>query len=237
MRQVPWAGGGSSPGPQGSKIFSPMSIERSYSSAPVSLDSRPSHGSGPGPGRRVRGYGAVFNKRSANFGTESAPVFEIIAPGAFDGVLKDDVRALINHDQNRVLARSKNGQGTLKLGIDAVGLWYEFDAPATSAGDDIVVSLKRGDVDQSSFAFSVAPGGDTRTRASDGAVVRTIKKVQRLFDVSVVTYPAYVDAEASVRATDAAPPALNPFTQTGANAARFGLRSFVYRPSYRPTAW
>ena len=63
--------------------------------------------------------------------------------------------------------------------------------PETSYGKDLAVSMKRGDITQSSFAFTVADDSwDTR----DGMDVRTINKVKRLFDVSPVTYPAYPDA-------------------------------------------
>lgn len=152
--------------------------------------------------RKVRGYAAVFGKRSSNLGYGDHQLFEIIEKGAFDDVLKDDVRALFNHDSNLILARSRDGEGTLTIGSDDTGLWYEFEAPDTQAGRDLIVSLQRGDVDQSSFAFSLEKGGQKFEEKHDEdktVVVRTITKVSRLYDVSPVTYPAYPDATVALR--------------------------------------
>lgn len=154
---------------------------------------------------KVRGYAAVFGKRSSNLGFGDFSFFEVIERGAFDGVLKDDVRALFNHDPNLILARSKAGEGTLAMGTDDTGLWYEFETPDTNAGRDLMVSLKRGDVDQSSFAFSVGKDGQVWEEKRDGdkvTVLRTIRKVERLHDVSPVTYPAYPDATVALRSLE-----------------------------------
>ena len=135
---------------------------------------------------KVVGHASVYNTMSEDLGGFR----EIIAPGAFDNVLENDVRALINHDGNLILARTTSG--TLALSTDEKGLRYEFEMPETSYGKDLAVSMKRGDITQSSFAFTVADDSwDTR----DGMDVRTINKVKRLFDVSPVTYPAYPDAD------------------------------------------
>lgn len=187
-----------------------------------------------GKAATVRGYAAVFGKRSSNLGSENYQFFEIINPGAFDDVLNNDVRALFNHDPNLILARSKAGEGTLKIGSDSIGLWYEFTPPDTNAGRDLAESLKRGDVDQSSFSFSIMSDGQKWEETREGdktTVVRTISKVSRLYDVSPVTYPAYPDATVALRSLEEfkaaqTPPAPTPepFTLTGARAARFGLR-------------
>jgi HK97 family phage prohead protease len=157
--------------------------------------------------RKVKGYAAKYNSRSSNLGGERYQMFETIAPGAFDGVLGDDVRALFNHDPNMILARSKNGEGSLRIGTDETGLFYEFDAPNTRAGDDLLESIRRGDVDQSSFAFRVDSEGEewAERQDGDGPIIyeRTIKKVSRLFDVSPVTYPAYPDATVALRSLEA----------------------------------
>ena len=116
-------------------------------------------------GNIVFGYAAKFNTRSNNLGGESYQFYETILPGAFDDVLNDDVRALFNHEAELILARSKNGQGTLRYGVDNVGLWYEFEAPDTQVGRDLLVSLRRGDIDQSSFSFTVAREGSCIWRA------------------------------------------------------------------------
>lgn len=152
---------------------------------------------------KVRGYAAVFNRESENLGSDDYQFREIIQPGAFTDVLLDDVRALLNHDPNYILARSKAGEGTLRIGQDETGLWYEFDAPDTQAGRDLMESIKRGDIDQSSFSFTVRKDGQEWEEKSEGDgptfIKRTINKVARLFDVSPVTYPAYPDATVAVR--------------------------------------
>lgn len=153
--------------------------------------------------KKVRGYAAKFNVDSENLGSEDHQFIERIAPGAFDEVLNDDVRALFNHDANAILARSKGGKGSMRLWVDEIGLGYEFEAPDTQAGRDLLASIERGDVDQSSFSFTVSRDGQewTESRDGDGPTItrRTINKVKRLFDVSPVTYPAYPDATVALR--------------------------------------
>ena len=122
----------------------------------------------------------------------------MILPGAFDEVLKDDVRALINHNSDMILGRTKSN--TLRLSVDEKGLRYEIDPPATTYAANLLESLKRGDITQSSFAFNVDV--DSWDEDSEGRVIRTIKKVRRLFDVSPVTFPAYPDADAAKRGYD-----------------------------------
>lgn len=141
--------------------------------------------------RKVVGYAAVYNSDSE----EMWGFKERIAPGAFDSALSDDVRALFNHDPNLLLART--GSGTLTLSADSRGLRYEFEAPDTSAGNDLLVMLKRGDVSQSSFAFTVDE--ETWTEKAGEMPIRTIVKVKRLYDVSPVTYPAYPDTTVAAR--------------------------------------
>ena len=137
-----------------------------------------------------RGYAAKFNTLSEDFGGFK----ERISQGFFDEILGDDVRALFNHDPNLILGRSTNK--TLRMGVDSTGLWYEWDDPDTSYSQDLMKSLERGDVDQSSFAFSIK---EDRWDKMDGIWVRTLLKGSHLYDVSPVTYPAYPDTEASAR--------------------------------------
>jgi len=140
--------------------------------------------------RSVRGYASVFGKQSEDLGG----FVEIIAEGAFDGRLNDDVRALFNHDQNLILGRTASN--TLRLSIDANGLGYDCDFPDTTYARDLMESVKRGDVNQSSFAFTVEE--DEWLHEND-SIVRVVHKVRQLYDVSPVTFPAYTDATAAVR--------------------------------------
>jgi len=137
----------------------------------------------------ITGYAAVFNQATELWGFK-----EQIAPGAFARALSEnqDVRALLNHDPNLVLGRTKND--TLTLEEDDHGLKYTVQVADTSAGRDALELIRRGDVDQSSFAFSVR----TETWEKAEQLV-TIDEIEMLYDVSPVTYPAYQGTSVSAR--------------------------------------
>lgn len=146
--------------------------------------------------RTIRGYAALFNSDSESFGSW----IERIAPGAFDDVLDDDAVALFNHDPNLILARNKK---TLKIGVDSKGLWYEFDAPNTTAGNDLLENIQLENVRSSSFAFQTKEEKWTFSEDQNQPDVRTIMKLERLLDVSPVTYPAYPDTTVGQRSYQA----------------------------------
>ncbi len=140
---------------------------------------------------RIAGHAAVFNSLSE----ELWGFREKIAPGAFAPALgKSDIRALLNHDPNFVLGRTKSG--TLRVQEDEMGLAVEIDPPETRWADDLLVSIGRGDISQMSFAFKV---GDESWETVDGVDVRTILSFDEIFDVSPVTYPAYPETDVSLR--------------------------------------
>lgn len=142
---------------------------------------------------KIVGHAAVFNSLSEDLGGFR----ETILPGAFaDAIGRDDVRALINHDSNLILGR--NRAGTLTLSEDSQGLYIEISPPDTSYARDLMVSMERGDINQMSFGFSVAPGGASWGETTDGVYVRTLSKCN-LFDVSPVTYPAYTQTDVALR--------------------------------------
>lgn len=146
--------------------------------------------------RSVSGYAIVFNSDSNDLGG----FVERIAPEALNGVIeKSDVLCLLNHNEDKgVLARSKNGEGSLTLEIDQIGLKYSFEAPNTALGDELLEGLKRGDINTSSFAFTV--GKDSWTKNSDGTYLRTINSISQLFDVSPVYRAAYDSTSVKVDA-------------------------------------
>lgn len=125
---------------------------------------------------------------------------ERIAKGAFDDVLTNDVRALFNHDPNLVLARTKSK--TLDLFTDSKGhLSYRYATPNRTYAKDLEDAVKSGDVDQSSFAFRVSEEAwewrdDNKDLKKDR---RTIKKVEKLYDVSPVTYAASPSTNVAAR--------------------------------------
>ncbi|HYG02114.1 MAG TPA: HK97 family phage prohead protease [Chryseosolibacter sp.] len=141
--------------------------------------------------RTIRGYAAVFNSD-----TQIGDWFiERIEKGAFDDVLKDDVRVLFNHDPNLILSRSGAG---LTIGVDDTGLYYEFDAPDTTAGNDLLYNIRNGLIKESSFSFTVK-SEKWEDKGKGKPSIRTILKFERLYDVSPVTYPAYADTTVATR--------------------------------------
>jgi uncharacterized protein len=161
----------------------------------------------------IEGYAANFEQT-----TDLGYFRETIARGAFDGVLEDDVRLLLNHD-GAPMARTTNG--TLELSVDESGLRYRAALADTQDGRDLYKLIKRGDISQSSFAFTIEEQSWNEDRTE-----RSIDKVGRLMDVSPVTYPAYPTTTVSARnlalsakETKAAPapteaPATNPTQPT-----------------------
>ena len=144
-------------------------------------------------GNTIRGYAAVYNSDSEWMGG----FYEQIEAGAFDNVMNDDVRAYFNHDENLLLGRVSSG--TLRIGTDARGLFYEVDLPNTTYANDLTELMKRGDVNQSSFAFLIEKD---RWEQRNGSTYRIIEKVSRLLDVSPVAQPAYPSATSELKKRD-----------------------------------
>jgi len=151
---------------------------------------------GESGGRAVTGY-------AAKYGTWSEPICgwftEQIRAGAFDECDMVDAIMCFNHNVDDILARTASG--TLKLLMDEVGLRFEFEAPNTTTGNNMVELLRRGDISQCSFRFIVGQDEWVYADESNGLKYdqRTIIKVSKLYDVALVVYPAYKDTEASVR--------------------------------------
>lgn len=147
-------------------------------------------------GGRISGHAAVFGQY-ARIGNH----LETIAPGAFDRALKErhDVRLTVGHDQNKILARTKSG--TLKLGTDAIGLKFDAELPDTTLGRDVLTSIRRGDLQDMSFAFvPTADAWETR----NGKQVQVITDLD-LHDVSLVGLPAYEGTDVRLRAFEMYP--------------------------------
>jgi HK97 family phage prohead protease len=179
-----------------------MEIERRYVPSvmePIELEER----SAASP--VIKGISPPFNSKSEDLGNFR----EVFAPTAFDKVVGRhrndprggmDVVALFDHD-GQPIGRTTND--TLKLSIVERGLAYAISPPETTLGRDIVTLVRRGDLYGASFAFSVAPGGESWTQEADGSAVRTVSEVGSLYDVSVVTRPAYPQSSAALRSLDA----------------------------------
>lgn len=143
----------------------------------------------------LAGYAAVFDTE-----TDIAGLFrEKIQRGAFkDALSSSDVHALFNHDENFVLGRMK--AGTLRISEDDHGLKVEIDPPDTQDARDLIRKMERGDIDQMSFAFSMREG--ETWDMTEEPPLRTINKVDELYDVSVVTRGAYPTTEVAVRSME-----------------------------------
>jgi len=163
---------------------------------------------------RVEGYAAVFGDWADIGGMFS----ESIAPGAFDGRLKDDVRFLINHGG---LPLARVASGTLDLSVDARGLKVAADLDASDPDvARIVGKMKRGDLNEMSFAFR----SDVDEWDDSGPIPkRTIKRIKSLHDVSIVTEGAYDTTEIGLRSLTGAR-AENPQDLTGGTARRLRMR-------------
>ena len=146
--------------------------------------------------RTIIGYAAKFE-------CWSEPIMgwfrEKIDRNAFSECDVTDVIMCFNHNIDSILARTTSG--TLTLSTDDEGLRFEFEAPATSLGNDMVELVRRGDISKCSFKFTVEEDEWLYASKENGLEYdeRTIRKIDKLYDVSLVVYPAYTDTEASLR--------------------------------------
>ena len=146
--------------------------------------------------RTIIGYAAKFE-------CWSEPIMgwfrEKIDRDAFSECDVTDVIMCFNHNIDSILARTTSG--TLTLSTDDEGLLFEFEAPATSLGNDMVELVRRGDISKCSFKFTVEEDEWLYASKENGLEYdeRTIRKIDKLYDVSLVVYPAYTDTEASLR--------------------------------------
>jgi len=164
------------------------------------------------------GLAAAYNSLSSDIGGFK----ERIAPGAFTRALNShaDVRCLVNHDPSQILGRTKSGTLTLSDSPDGLRFLCRLN-PESEAHRDVYAAVRRGDIDQCSFAFVARENGDRFENARDSRgqsyALRTLTDVD-LFDVSVVTYPAYPNG-----------------TRVQARSANYSPARLVTEP--RPATW
>ena len=146
-------------------------------------------------GRTVSGYAIRFNEDSAFMGFT-----ERINPSALPASMLEnaDIFAYFNHDWSKVLARTPN---SLKLDLRNDGLYYEFEAPNTQDGNDLLEHIKRGEMYGTSFAFSLPEdgSGEVWTKQEDGTYMREIIMFDALYEISPVYTPAYPTTSVSAR--------------------------------------
>lgn len=140
----------------------------------------------------IKGRALVFNQLSEDLGGFR----ELNDPACLDDCDMEDVIAVFNHKPENLLGRTKSG--TLKLEKRTDGLYYAVDVDTkTSIGNDVACWVRRGDIVGSSYRFSVEE--DEWMVAEDGTVIRTVKKIRAISDVSPVVFPAYSQASAEIR--------------------------------------
>ena len=138
----------------------------------------------------IEGYFALYEQETELFKN----TYEIISRGAFDNTIKNDVRALWNHNTQYVLGRSKNG--SLQLRADEKGLFGTIKLPKTQYAEDLYELVKRGDIDQCSFGFNILD--EDLEELANGGYRWRMKDVD-LHEISVVTFPAYENTTVHAR--------------------------------------
>ena len=140
---------------------------------------------------KIAGYFVVFNTETEIWDG----LFEEISNKAFENIDLSDIRALADHDTAKVLGRTKSK--TLTLKVDEKGLFGEITInPDDTEAVNLYQRVKRGDIDQCSFGFSIL--NETMEQREDGTTKWTITEIE-LFEVSVVTFPAYSDTAVEAR--------------------------------------
>ncbi len=156
-------------------------IEKRFNNCEIRIDS---------DSRLVEGYAVVFESESEDMGFR-----EVIHSGAItdDVIASSDVLARFDHNQDKVLARSKRGKGSLHLELDERGLKYTFSAPKTALGDELLEYIERGDITGASFAFSLDSKDESAEKWTnrDGVIWRDIYHINRLYDIAPCFTPAY----------------------------------------------
>ena len=155
--------------------------------------------------RSISGYAIRFNEWSSKLYDIWSNVYfrEMISPEAVtpEFLAEQDIRVLYDHNASGLsLARWNKGQGTLELTVDENGVFFRFDAPATSFGDEILDAIKRKDIDKVSFAFYADPKDITEVKGEDGIYERTINKFLAVTEISLLDVaPAYPETSVDNR--------------------------------------
>lgn len=152
--------------------------------------------------RIIEGYAIVFGVESRILADYWDNYREIIEPGAIteDRLKEMDIKMTMYHNREKILARSVNGEGTLKLSVDEVGVHYEFEAPNTVDGDTALELVKRGDLSGSSFMFwTDEKSGVSYEKRSDGIMLRRVKTIGMIYDMTIAADPAYEETTVAAR--------------------------------------
>lgn len=155
-----------------------------------------------GSGRTIEGYAIVFGVESRMLVDYWDDYREIIEPGAIteEELAQMDIKMTMWHNREKLLARSNKGVGTLKLSVDNIGVKYEFEAPNTSDGNNALELVKRGDVGGSSFIYwSDESSSVSYTKDDDDILIRHVKKINMIYDMTIASDPAYTQTSVTAR--------------------------------------
>ena len=152
--------------------------------------------------RTITGRAIVFESWSKNLGG----FYEIIHRGAITQELidKSDIIMNINHDDEKMVARSRQGKGTLSISLKDDGVYFSFEAPTTSRGDELLYNIRNGNIFECSFAFTIPD--DIHSERwyvdSDNVYRREVNVIDGLYDMSLVIHGAYGDTNCQTRCAD-----------------------------------
>ena len=152
--------------------------------------------------RIITGRAIVFESWSKNLGG----FYEIIHRGAITQELidKSDIIMNINHDDEKMVARSRQGKGTLSVSLKDDGVYFSFEAPTTSRGDELLYNIRNGNIFECSFAFTIPD--DLHSERwyvdSDNVYRREVNVIDGLYDMSLVIHGAYGDTNCQTRCAD-----------------------------------
>lgn len=152
--------------------------------------------------RTIEGYAIVFGVESVILADYWDNYREIIEPGAItqERLQGMDIKMTMYHNREKLLARSNRGEGTLKLRVDEVGVHYEFEAPNTEDGNTALELVKRGDLSGSSFMYwSDEASGVSYEKTQDGLLLRRVKTIGEIYDMTIAADPAYTETTAMAR--------------------------------------
>lgn len=169
-------------------------------------------------GNTLTGHAAVFNQE-----TRVGDFYEHVMPSFFDRPLREKQDTVLQAE-HAGLPLARTTSGTLKLSKDSTGLPFEADLPDTTLGRDVRALVERGDLASMSFGFSVAE--DTWSVRKDGAQSRALVECERLYDISVVTFPAYEGTDVGLRAAMFGAPTIVPGLTAVDHARRLRLAAY-----------
>ena len=152
--------------------------------------------------RMIEGYAIRFNEWSVDLGG----FYEIIRPSAIsqETLNRADIIMNVNHDNEKMLARWKEGKGTLQLELREDGLYFMFQCPTTALGDEVLYNIRHENLTECSFCFVVGDRMEDENwyRDDDGILRREILYIKDLYDTSIVTKAAYPTTSVSARSEE-----------------------------------